>query len=64
MSLEELIQNFISHKKSKPEDVNELLDYVQRNYISNNLCIVQYRELFRELHERGALKPDYTLNPN
>lgn len=64
MSLEELIKSFIVQKNSKPEDVNELLDYVQKNYINDNLCIVQYRNLFRQLHDRGALKPEYTYTSN
>ncbi|MBU8907956.1 YppF family protein [Desertibacillus haloalkaliphilus] len=59
MKLEELIQQFRQFKQTKPQDVNELLDFIQRSYIYGELTISQYRQLFKELSERGAEKPIY-----
>ncbi|MEW9667969.1 YppF family protein [Ammoniphilus sp. 3BR4] len=59
MTLETLIHNFIQVKEVKPSNINELLDFIQRSYISEELSLSQYRELFKGLHERGAEKPIY-----
>ncbi|WP_227937591.1 YppF family protein [Alkalihalobacillus deserti] len=61
MSMEELINCFKLYRKEKPSNVNELLDYVQLNYIHGKLSFPQYRKLFQELHARGAVKPNYYI---
>lgn len=57
--LENLIHKFIQSKKDKPSNVNELLDFLQRVYVEGVISIVEYRDIFRELNERGAVKPSY-----
>ncbi|WP_209124615.1 YppF family protein [Alkalihalobacillus sp. BA299] len=59
MTIEELTNSFMLYKKEKPSNVNELLDYVQLKYIQEKLTFLQYRNLFHELHNRGAVKPNY-----
>ena len=61
MSMAELINSYILYKKEKPSNVNELLDFVQLNYIQGVLSLPQYRNLFQELHARGAVKPNYFI---
>jgi hypothetical protein len=57
MTLDHLINQFIEVKDDAPTHVNELLDFLQRGYIQGDLSIVQYRDLYRQLNERGAEKP-------
>lgn len=57
--LQNLINNFIQCKKDKPSNVNELLDFLQKEYVEGAITIVEYRDVFRELNERGAVKPSY-----
>lgn len=59
MSLENLISEFMKVKLEKPSNADELLDFVQKNYVCGNLSFTQYRALFHELNARGAKKPDY-----
>jgi len=59
MTLEDLISKFIQMKNHKPLHVNDLLDFIQQNYVQNKLTIDQYRSLFKELTDRGAMKPEY-----
>ncbi|WP_102346237.1 YppF family protein [Bacillus sp. Marseille-P3661] len=59
MSFEELMNDYILHKKQKLPNINQLLDFVQLRYIQGELCLSKYRCLLRELHERGAVKPEY-----
>lgn len=56
--LERLINHFELEKKSNPSHVNELLDYVQKRYLSGELSIVEYKQLFSELDKRNATKPE------
>lgn len=60
MSLEELIVQFIKAKEDRPENDNELLDFLQQRYVKGALTITEYRFLLRELQARGAQKPDYS----
>jgi hypothetical protein len=58
--LENLIHKFIQSKKDKPSNVNELLDFLQKEYVEGTISIAEYRNVYRELNERGAEKPSYT----
>lgn len=58
MSLETFIQNYIEVKEVTPSN-NELLDLIQRYYISGKISIAEYRDLFKALHLLGAEKPTY-----
>lgn len=57
MTLKDLIIKFILIKKTKPKNVNELLDFIQRDYINNEITINEYKALYAELTLRGAEKP-------
>jgi hypothetical protein len=63
MLVENLINHFQNEKNRSPLHVNELLDYLQKRYISGELCIVEYKKLFAELEKRNAEKPSsYIIN--
>ena len=56
--LEELKNRFEQVKKRTPIHVNELLDYLQKSYIYGELSIVEYKNLFFELDQLKAEKPN------
>lgn len=58
LSLEVLIHDFILTKKQLPKHANELLDYLQIEYLLGNLSINHYKPLLQELYLRGATKPN------
>ena len=60
MSVEHLINWFNLEKKRIPLHVNELLDYITKNYVYSNLSIVEYKRLFSELAKRNAEKPSFS----
>jgi carbonic anhydrase len=57
MLMEELVETFKNVKKYTPSHVNELLDFLQKCYISDELSIVEYKSLFFELNKLHAEKP-------
>ena len=57
--LEELKNRFEQVKKRHPKHVNELLDYLQKSYIYGELSIVEYKNLFFELDQLKAEKPNH-----
>lgn len=59
MTLEALITQYILVRRNKPTNSNELLDYIQQCYIRDEISIVHYRDMYRELSKRGANKPNY-----
>lgn len=59
MIVKMLIERYISAKKVKPVNVNQLLDFATYCYLNNHLTIGQYKSLSRELMIRGATKPDF-----
>ncbi|WP_171016967.1 YppF family protein [Pseudalkalibacillus caeni] len=59
MNLEKLISQFIETKNRQPENADELLDFLQRSYLTGQVTLSQYQSLFRVLQDRGAKKPDY-----
>lgn len=62
MTLAELMNQYVLEKQQKPANVNQLLDFLQRCYILNELTIDQYRRMLRKLSVRGAEKPEYFLS--
>lgn len=58
MNFQDLIHHFILMNKREPLHVNELLDYIQKSYIHGDLCIKDYKRLFRELNKRGAMQAE------
>ena len=64
MLMEDLIQRFKLIKNRNPLHANELLDYLQKSYIYEELSIVEYKMLFHELDKRNAEKPtSYFIKP-
>ncbi|MBM7691043.1 hypothetical protein JOC77_000448 [Peribacillus deserti] len=55
--LNALIFQFKYVKSRKPVHVNELLDYIQNQYIIGKISIWEYKLIFCELDKRGAKKP-------
>jgi hypothetical protein len=58
MLIENLVQRFTEAKNYTPSHANELLDFLQKCYISGELSIVEYKNLFCELaNQHDAEKP-------
>lgn len=55
--LKSLIHSFQVEKDRTPSHVNELLDFLQKGYISGQLSILEYKKIFSELDKRNAEKP-------
>ncbi|WP_338470610.1 YppF family protein [Niallia sp. XMNu-256] len=63
MLLEDLTRRFNLVKNYDPLHVNELLDFVQRRYVSGEISIAEYKKLFFELDQLKAEKPhSYFIN--
>lgn len=62
MVMKELIYQFILLKKRQPAHANELLDFIQTNYLIGDLTIKEYKRLFYELDQRQAQKPIYYMD--
>ncbi|MFJ7637734.1 YppF family protein [Peribacillus sp. NPDC097206] len=56
LTIEVLILHYIQETRQKPFHADELLDYIQKEYVSGNLSIFQYKDLCKELYRRGAKK--------
>ncbi|MFB9757675.1 YppF family protein [Ectobacillus funiculus] len=61
MTLGELRTVFVGVRQYEPTETNELLDFVQQRYVMGEICILQYRDLIRELEAMGARKPNYLV---
>ncbi|WP_088069135.1 YppF family protein [Gottfriedia luciferensis] len=57
MTLQELKNKFISSKSFEPTDLNQLMDFLQQNYLNGEVTIQHYRQLIKELELFGACKP-------
>ena len=55
--VENLISRFKLVKNRNPLHANELLDYVQKCYIEEEITIVEYKKLYCELDRQKAEKP-------
>jgi len=68
MHVHELKVKFSQLREYETEDVNELLDFAKRVYIQNEISIIEYRNLVRELESLGAEFPfdniDHSLIEN
>ncbi len=58
MNVHELAMEFYQKRKQSPENVNELLDFTKKSYIHNEISILVYRNLVRELEAQGAETPE------
>jgi hypothetical protein len=59
MSIQNLIHTFDQVKGRKPTTADELLDFIQVNYLQGSLSLNEYQVYFKELHAQGAKKPEY-----
>ncbi|MCA0171976.1 YppF family protein [Bacillus sp. RAR_GA_16] len=59
MSIQNLIHTFDQVKGRKPATADELLDFIQVNYLQGSLSLNEYQTYFKELHAQGAKKPEY-----
>ncbi|WP_019155979.1 YppF family protein [Robertmurraya massiliosenegalensis] len=57
MLVHELKEKFSIHKQYQTEDVNELLDFAKKAYVSNEITSSEYKKLVRELESQGAKMP-------
>ncbi|MBB6453009.1 hypothetical protein HNQ94_001457 [Salirhabdus euzebyi] len=55
MRLSDLIKAFEKEKKQWPESPNVLLDFCQYKYNKGELETKDYRNLFAQLHNKGAV---------
>lgn len=63
MLIKNLIETFILEKQYRPLHSNELLDFIQRKFIEEEMSIVDYKKLYYELDKLNAEKPDsYIMN--
>lgn len=58
MNIQELKNHFQSIKKYEAQEVNELLDFVKKCYIHNEITTCEYRNLVYELESLGARTPE------
>lgn len=58
MNIQELKQHFHVMKKYEAQDVNELLVYIKKCYIYNEITTCDYRNLVYELETLGAKTPE------
>lgn len=58
MTLLELKNKFISLKSFEPTDLNQLMDFLQQNYLKGEVTFQHYRALIKELELSGAYKPN------
>ncbi|MDQ0271037.1 YppF family protein [Cytobacillus purgationiresistens] len=58
MNVHELKKKFQQLRDYTPEHVNELLDFSKKAYIHNEISILDYRNLVRDLEALGAVIPE------
>jgi hypothetical protein len=52
-----LLKQYIEVKGTAPAHVNQLLDFIQREYVHGKLTIIEYRKWYKMLLQYGAQKP-------
>jgi hypothetical protein len=55
--IEELHHKFVTCKSYEPMEQNELMDFARQLYLREELSIVQFRCLIKELEKKGAVPP-------
>jgi hypothetical protein len=55
--MKNLITRFIKVKNTVPKHANELLDFIQQEYVHGKIATSEYRILFKTLNNCGAEKP-------
>jgi hypothetical protein len=62
MTVHELKLKFLQTRNYSAEDVNELLDFTKKAYVYNEISIIDYRDLVRELEGLGAVVPEVCID--
>ncbi|WP_245799183.1 YppF family protein [Virgibacillus siamensis] len=55
MSIFELISIFEMERNQPPESINALLDFYQRKYVSSEIDLDEYRNVYYYLYRQGAI---------
>ncbi|TMN23075.1 hypothetical protein FH966_09400 [Lentibacillus cibarius] len=55
MSIFELITIFERERNEPPASINALLDFYQHKYITGDIDISHYRNIYHYLHRQGAI---------
>ena len=53
--LEILLNAYKEEKKHSPASIHALLDYYQHKYITGEIPITDYKDIFSYLHKEGAI---------
>ncbi|MCM3766605.1 YppF family protein [Neobacillus niacini] len=62
MDIRELKSRFNQSRDYSTDDVNALMDFVKKAYIYNEISIIDYRNLVRELEKLGAVVPEEPIH--
>lgn len=62
MHVHELQKRFSVHRNYVTDNVNELLDFAKKIYITNEITTSEYKKLVRELESQGAKIPHDNLD--
>ncbi|WP_099157218.1 YppF family protein [Virgibacillus ndiopensis] len=54
MQLTELIESYERDSKRRFESINQLLDHYQNKYITEEIDLLAYREIYNFLDKQGA----------
>ncbi|CDQ40668.1 MULTISPECIES: YppF family protein [Virgibacillus] len=55
MYIDQLIQMYHHEKNQLPNSMNDILDHYQKKYITGEIDIVKYREIYSFLKIQGAI---------
>lgn len=62
MQLDDLEQVYKQDNGKASPTVNQLLDFYQKKYINNDIDIITYKNVFRLLHDQGAISSHENLD--
>lgn len=54
MLIHDLVDRYTKERKYSPDSVNDILDYYQHKYISGEIDLKSYKQIFAYLHRKGA----------
>lgn len=54
MLINELVTDYEMERRESPKTLNDILDYYQKKYITGEIDIRFYRDVYNYLHQQGA----------
>ncbi|SHG22511.1 YppF family protein [Ornithinibacillus halophilus] len=54
MLIQKLVTEYQRERNQEPNTLNDLLDYYQKKYITGEIDVKDYREIYDFLHQQGA----------